>query len=725
MRPTAPLIVLAAAAAFLAASAASIAADPPPTAAEARALYDKGRYAESLAVWEKLIAASPDDAIVTTGDAHWFAAQCREKRGEHAEAVALLNAYVKGWPKGKNPGRALGAIFDIWIAAGDDAKAQAAGRRELHETPDANATLGVVRGFLKKGWPVPKLETSYDVLRRFAYDDVRWASEPELGLALLEQLERCHPKGDSVRSGRVAFDIAWCTKASGRLSDAIEAYQRWLTRFPDSSLVDWAHLRLAECHAAIDPPDLVAARKHLGILLAMQDADAKAREQGQRLLAAVKSGGDTVQLSDGFPTRAGLGKVVLLTNFEPGDAWWKALDKWRAARKAQVVRFKAADVHAAIDDLRKAGAEFVAVAAAPTTVDINFQLEMLELSRELDADPMPDCHFGYLTARSPQDLAAFADRILAKEAEGAKSAEIATLTGDGAGLRDLDCVLHFGHGNPWNVVDGATAEQIANFELPRRPVVFSGACFNGVLCRSWHRSQLQMAFVAPEEVAADHVVSLAWVHAGATALLASMEGDRGEMALAEWASLRETAAPLGEVIGSSYRLAFTSLDETYPGFPRYKARAAKRMGFYDVMLRGLVARILVGDPSFRPLAAPLDAPHQKESSSWDREKSACAVSVEVLRADPGFSLNTLARKGDGVSDQRLTARVALPEGLTGRLGEFELSVTGADGAVIQLTQTCVRHEVWGGRRFVDVQLESADPRLGAAGTKAALTFAVK
>jgi TolA-binding protein len=701
------------------------AGDAPPSAADARQLYDKGRWAESLAVWEELIASNSDDAAVVSGDAHWFASQCRVKRGENAEAVAVLNAYVKGWPKGKGIARALAGIFDVWVAAGDEAKAQAAGRRELKETPDASWSLGVLRTFVAKGWTVPKLESSYETLHRFAYTDIKWANEPDLALVLLDQIEKGSPKAEWVKSGRIAYDAGWCQKVASRYRDAIETWVKWLPRFPDSEYVPWAHLHLAECYSSIDPPDLAAAKKQLAFVMSSKDATAKCRETAEKLLTAVQSGGATVQLADGLPTRAGLGKVVLLTNFDAGDAWSKAIEKWRSARKAQVVRFKTTDVHAAIDDLRKIGAEFVAVAVQPSTVDVNFQLEILELSRELDADPMPDFQFGYLTARTPEDLAAFADRILAKDADGVKSASVASLTGDGAPIRELDALLHFGHGNPWAVVDGATAEEIANFALPKHPVVFSGACFNGVLSRSWHRSQMQMQFLPPDDVALDHLVSLAWVHAGATGLLASMEGDRGEMAMAEWAHFRETAAPLGEVIGSTYRLAFTSLDETYPGFPRYKAGVAKRMGFYDVMLRGLVARILVGDPSSRPLAAPLDPPHAAETAVWDREKAACTVTVEVLRSDQGFWQNTLARKGDGAFDDRLTARVALPEGLAGRLEDLELDVKGADGAAIQLTQTCVRHEAWGGRRYVDLQLESSDGRLGAVGTKATFRFAVK
>ena len=62
---------------------------------------------------------------------------------------------------------------------------------------------------------------------------------------------------------------------------------------------------------------------------------------------------------------------------------------------------------------------------APATVDVNFHLDLLELCRSLDADPLPDFYFGYLTAATPEDLTRFTERILAKEAAGGAGAVVA------------------------------------------------------------------------------------------------------------------------------------------------------------------------------------------------------------------------------------------------------------------------------------------------------------
>ena len=91
-------------------------------------------------------------------------------------------------------------------------------------------------------------------------------------------------------------------------------------------------------------------------------------------------------------------------------------------------------------------------------------------------------------------------------------------------------------------------KQIADLDLPRGPVVFSGACFNGVVCRSYDRSILEYSYMKPEEVPPEETVALGWVHAGASGLLAALEADRGEMAMMEFDYFKATASSLGEVI---------------------------------------------------------------------------------------------------------------------------------------------------------------------------------
>jgi hypothetical protein len=336
---------------------------------------------------------------------------------------------------------------------------------------------------------------------------------------------------------------------------------------------------------------------------------------------------------------------------------------------------------------------------------------------------MPDFQFGYLCARTGEDLAGLVERILVRESsrESEPKAAMAFPSPPGTQLAELDYILHFGHGKPWQIDGGMTGQQITGIELPKSPVVFSGACFTGVLSRSYHRCAYQRIYMKPATISPDRLVSLSWVHAGVSGYFAALEGDRGEMAIAEWDRFRETAAPLGQVMGYQYRLAFTSLPADYEGFPRYIPGHRKRTGFYDVMLRGMVSRILLSDPSFRPLMSPLEKPATAVEVARDEKEKTLTVKVTVKRWSKGQFLNYLPKSGKGIFDRRLYARVPVPEDLRKAPEDPQVRVE-LGGQPIELTRHHVRYEVWGGRRYLNLQVESTDRRLGQAGSQAVWTF---
>ncbi len=695
--------------------AAAASASAEERAAAARSLFDEGRFEESLAAWTEVLKAFRAHAVVTSGDAHWFAARCHARLGRPAEAADLLAAYAKAYPGADGEFRALRGIFDVWVEAGDATLAQAAGAAVLRKYPDATGSYPVLRAFLESGWKPGRLATSYDVLARWTFDRTDGRKDPDLRLAFLDLLERLFPREPAVKEGSTVYSRAWCHLRAGRSAEAVSLCETYLRRFPDGKSADLVRETAAEALLALDPPDAAKAEKHLKAILS--DPEARNRDRAERLLAAARGGGPTVQVSEGCPKPEGLGRMVLLTNLGAGDARLLALEGWRGARGAEVVRFQGADVQEATTDLARIGPEFVAVAVPPTSVDINFHLDLLELCRDLDEDPMPDFHFGYVCARDAKDLGAFAARILEKEARGGTASREAVDLRQTGVVGDLDLLLHFGHGQAWCVEGMLSGEQIAELSLPKAPVVFSGACFNGVLSRSWHDSALKPTFLPPKEVEAKRLVSLAWVRAGASGFLAALEGDRGEMAGAEWEYLRATAAPLGEVIGLEYRLAYTSLPETFGRFPRYVPGRPKRTGFFDVMLRGMVSRLLISDPSYRPLREPLDPPATRASAARDDATGAVTVTLEVERFSPFTFVNTLPLSGRGAFDWRVGARVELPGDPKARYGRPSARAE-SQGAEIALTRHHLKHEVWGGKRFVSVQAESEDGRLAKPGTKA-------
>jgi len=432
-----------------------------------------------------------------------------------------------------------------------------------------------------------------------------------------------------------------------------------------------------------------------------------------------------LSLKKSMPCKTGLGRMVILTNLPRRGPAWKAVKRLARHRDAVIQPFKEDNVRSTRRKLGRIGPEFVAVAVSPTTVDMNFHLDLLEICRNLDADPMPDFHFGYLAARDGKDFSAFVDRILAREAktDAGTVARITPLTPPSDKFRNLDYLMHFGHGNPWRVMSGLTGEQVGALSLSRNPVVFSGACFTGVLSRSYHKCARQLIYFKPTTISPGKLLSLNWVHAGVSGYLAAMEGDRGEMAMAEWDHFRERACSLGEVIGYQYRLAFTSLPEDFNGFPRYIPGKKKLMSFYNVMLRGMISRILLSDPAFRPLGKPLDPPATTVKTTFDPEGKSIKITCRIERASQGLFLDCMHMNARGKFSHRLTCRAARPEEGEGRLGKPTVSVR-IGNEEIPLSRHLVRHEVWGGVRYVNLQVESADNRLGRRGCTATFTFPV-
>lgn len=457
----------------------------------------------------------------------------------------------------------------------------------------------------------------------------------------------------------------------------------------------------------------------IGVLLLLIIGGGAARSENGAGAAA----GPWLAVSKGLPAKDGLGETVVVTNLPKRGSGWDAVKRLAKARNAKILPFREGDIASVRRALASAGPEFVTLAVTPETVDMNFQLEMLELCRNLDPDPMPDFCFGYLVARDGDDLAEFVDRTLAREAAKEPGTESGNpeITAPGSKLAAYDYILHFGHGKPWQIDGGLSGEEIGEIDLPRGPVVWSGACFTGVLSRSYHRCAYEMIYMAPQEMDPAKLVSLNWVHAGVTGYFAALEGDRGEMAVAEWEHFRRGAGPLGDAITHQYRLAFTSLPADYAGFPRYVPGARKRMGFYDVMLRGMISRILIGDPAFRPLGEPLQKPAHEVELKTDADARTLTVRIRATRATQGVQLNYLPKSGKGNFDQRMTERVRLPDDVDDRPGDPVVTAT-RNGKPIELTRFHVRNEVWGGARWLNLQAESEDGNLGAVGCEVTFEF---
>jgi len=694
--------------------------DPAALAKEAGRLLKEDRFSESLVIWTRLIDDCRKHPVVTEGDAHWFASRCLRHLGEPKAAAELLESYLKRFPKGKGGFAASVGIFYARDEAGQEKLAQKAGKRVFAGWPKANDTFTVLRMWVERGWKVPRLKTPFKTLYGWTFDRITGTRDPELRLAFLGIIEKQYRTEDFVKDGAILYCQAWAHIEAGRPEEGLALGEKHLKLYPKDINRDKVRVLMARALLEFSPPETERAHRLLKAVVA--NGPAKYRKQAQELLG-IEPKDKSIQIEKGCPKPEGLSKIVVLTNLPAGGDWFKAAAAWRKFRDAEVVQFRGTDPHGAAGALRRIGPEFVAVHVKPETLDNNFHLGVLELCRGLDADPMPDFHFGYLTARNPKDLEAFLARIVAREASGGTTGGVVSVGGSGGQLTTLDFLLHYGHGTPRRVVGGLDASGVAALTLDNRPVVFSGACFNGVCGLSFESSCRDYTFHAPRMLGPDDVISLAWIHAGATGLLAALDADRGEMAMAEWEYFREHAAPLGEVIGHTYRSVFTSLKDDYAGFPRYRAGQPRRTYFFDVMLRGWTSRILISDPMYRPLKQPLAGPTTR--AGVKRSGDEIVIEVNAVRFVSGPFINMLPRiAGTPFREKRLYARVALPEGFKGRLGSPKVELSGkAAGA--KLSRRLVRHEVWGGRRYVTVQAESLSGKLVTAGATVTWTFVLR
>ncbi len=622
----------------------------------------------------------------------------------------------------------LRAKFDEAVAASREADAQAAGAKLLAQFPEDASALHVLRTYRKAGWKWPRVKASLETLKRWERTEVDDAVEPDVRLALVEEIERLFPRADVVADGGTLYERQWCNLQAKRPDVAITLGKEYLRRFPSGGSQDKVRWAMALAHLAKEPPEEDDAAK-LFEWLASSDKS-RYQDDAAARLDDLRTGSTWIALDTGCPRADGLGKVAVVTDLSESDPLWKALEPWRKAREARVVRFRKGRFADVVGDLRKIGPEYVAIAVAPATVDVNFHWEVFETCRRLDGDPLPDFHFGYLTARDARDLLALGERSVRATSDAEPALAMVGVPKTVASVKDLDGFIHYGHGMPTGIDGGLDAKALAGATLPRAPVVFSGACFNGVLSRSFHASAMVPVVRPPAEVAPQDVLSLAWIHAGATGVIAAMEGDRGEMAGAEWELFRETAGTLGEAVGLSYALACTSLPEAWSAFPRYRVGGPRSQSLYDVMLRGQTSRILIGDPAAKLFGRPTAVPSIETHAARDPDSGALSIDVrsrpEANFNDAQFLFhNTLTRSGmsgAGFTERRLFGRVELPAEVTANPGKPTVEVVYR-GQPITPSRVVVRHEVWGGRRHAWVQVESKDARLGNPGAEATFRFA--
>ena len=103
----------------------------------AQTRYTKEQYAEAAKAFDSFVTDWPEAA--QAADAAYFAAVCYEKLKRTPEAVAAYERVVQKYPKGRYADQALGALINLYAAAGDTAKANQAAQQLREQYPQSKA----------------------------------------------------------------------------------------------------------------------------------------------------------------------------------------------------------------------------------------------------------------------------------------------------------------------------------------------------------------------------------------------------------------------------------------------------------------------------------------------------------------------------------------------------------------------------------------------------------
>lgn len=224
----------------------------------------------------------------------------------------------------------------------------------------------------------------------------------------------------------------------------------------------------------------------------------------------------------------------------------------------------------------------------------------------------------------------------------------------------------------------------------RSPVVWSGTCHSGATRRVYVEGDIVSTFGRSEKVVAydlepEDALSLAWLEAGAVALLVPVASNHGMSADLEIDYVIGNGAPLGAAIKSTIDDVMVQSG----GRPKIAMKAVGQPAFAaheSPMQSGGMNRVLIGDPALRPFAA---AKHPLEVVTVT-PITPRGVDVAVTW-EKGFHAWAWDMYGDRRDDWRICARVPIdglmPAGAQTPEVRAEVAVRDGDGAAVPFTLT--------------------------------------
>lgn len=254
----------------------------------------------------------------------------------------------------------------------------------------------------------------------------------------------------------------------------------------------------------------------------------------------------------------------------------------------------------------------------------------------------------------------------------------------------------------------------------RSPIVWSGTCHSGAVDRVFVEGDIVATFgrtarTTVHRLAVDESLALAWIHAGAAAVIAPIGANHGLAVSGEVDVALGRGCSLGEALKSTWDDVCLAAG----GAPRLDLPVAGEPHAHGepVMQGGGANRALFGDPTLRPFRAVADPRVRIAARRTDG-----GLQVTVAR-DAGFVASAWdmygTRRGE---DWRIGARIDLTAlGVTGPIGA--VAVAGPDGDALPYTVRHATVEQHAGRRWLHLQANA--PRKAVENKAVTAVFTVQ
>ncbi|MGD8822928.1 MAG: C25 family cysteine peptidase, partial [Anaerolineales bacterium] len=101
---------------------------------------------------------------------------------------------------------------------------------------------------------------------------------------------------------------------------------------------------------------------------------------------------------------------VILTDLDPEDAYYAAVDKLAAYRQAEVLTF-GGDITTLLPELQSLNPEFMAIVTRPERIEETFTFQVFMLAKEIQPGFETDAAYGFITGITAEDAVAYVDNL--------------------------------------------------------------------------------------------------------------------------------------------------------------------------------------------------------------------------------------------------------------------------------------------------------------------------